>query len=514
MTLFSSHSIRSRFNTCDLESQKQGQQEAARTGRYGETSKNMHKTEKARLSHGKSLLCMTLVSSVIYRSASKLLYQNKNQGNHFLLKNIPSENNGPQKGLNITDADCYATRYKDLLEGFCQNTLSRCPHEALQTHYLDYGIAEGRTWGCDEKVSDKARKKPVTNDKNARVDSTCDEIELRGGRFIIDKAQKGGRKFQYEPPIDEVASKRTVCGPKVIVSGVMKCGTNTIGDLLLKHPRVTMKDCQDDSENNSKDCDHFHYQGSGSNLWEMHGFTHIYKKLSQDSLWKELYGQTLPDTGKGDTSGLISIDKSPSYFDAHIHHGVEYRIHETLPHAKVVVTLCNPSERLYSEYNHLLRTNGLDQFFIDRKVKVPQNFTEFVEYLTPTSDLRKEKPAAWRDLRNIYLGKGAYASNYEKWLAAVGAENLLLLNMNTPQKVNAKKIIEFVGDSVLPAEEYPWQDVDDSKVAFGNSAYAGRKSAWKDHGKAMKWLYEYYKPFNTQLSKALGESWPLEWSEK
>jgi hypothetical protein len=45
--------------------------------------------------------------------------------------------------------------------------------------------------------------------------------------------------------------------------------------------------------------------------------------------------------------------------------------------------------------------------------------------------------------------------------------------------------------------------------SFVNSKYAGRASAYVEHGAAMKWLYEYFVPHQDQLFKDIEADWPL-----
>ena len=46
------------------------------------------------------------------------------------------------------DAECYASRYPDLLAGFCGGVTSNCDLERLALHFEEHGRAEGRTFAC------------------------------------------------------------------------------------------------------------------------------------------------------------------------------------------------------------------------------------------------------------------------------------------------------------------------------------------------------------------------------
>ena len=46
------------------------------------------------------------------------------------------------------DVACYASRYPDLLDGFCGGTLSGCDYSKLADHFEQHGCAEGRVFTC------------------------------------------------------------------------------------------------------------------------------------------------------------------------------------------------------------------------------------------------------------------------------------------------------------------------------------------------------------------------------
>jgi hypothetical protein len=63
----------------------------------------------------------------------------------------------------------------------------------------------------------------------------CDTLPLQEGHNFWDQTTNQSIRLHNE-------SKR-ICGPKVLIVGAMKCGTNTLGHLLAKHPRVKVNSC-------------------------------------------------------------------------------------------------------------------------------------------------------------------------------------------------------------------------------------------------------------------------------
>ena len=89
------------------------------------------------------------------------------------------------------------------------------------------------------------------------------------------------------------------------------------------------------------------FQGSGpENIWEGHHLSHIRVEKTD---WFKRWGTLLPST---DGRNNMTFDKSPSYLDTLIFPDVAAYAHRYVPNAKVVVTLCNPTERVYPEWNH------------------------------------------------------------------------------------------------------------------------------------------------------------------
>ncbi len=358
------------------------------------------------------------------------------------------------------------------------------------------------------------------NEEKASNHTTiCDEIRGRGVSLNLDSSeQSASRKTEkkYTAVINVTAKERIVCGPQVLLIGAMKCGTNSIGQILKKHPRVKLHTC-----NRTKDkmCDSKHYQGTTSGMfWEMHAFTHLYNEFQMDDVWIDLYAQMLPhgeNEGFHDMiEGSITIDKSPSYLNTDRHPGVELRARRMLPHAKIIVTLCDPTGRLYSHYHHMKRAANekFEGFYHHRNVSVPTNFSVFVGLFDDISETCQTVPGFCDLHRTKYLHLGEYHKHLHKWTEAFGDENILVLDMLESQLVQTHKILEHLGSNILPKAEYPWEIEKKPTVNYVNPTYSGRASGYNEHAIAMKWLSEYYAPHNLILAKAIGQSWPLEWA--
>ena len=62
--------------------------------------------------------------------------------------------------------------------------------------------------------------------------SSCDLIPIDGGRFMYrNRVRIADKELTH------------ICGPKVLFIGAQKCGTDTVADLLLNHPRIVLNQC-------------------------------------------------------------------------------------------------------------------------------------------------------------------------------------------------------------------------------------------------------------------------------
>lgn len=337
----------------------------------------------------------------------------------------------------------------------------------------------------------------------------CDRLELPFGRYFWNEKES---RAVHVPPSDS----SSICGPRILIVGAMKCGTNTLGSLLLNHPRVKVNGCAG-SQSPLCDSDHFTADSAMNGppaVWEIHGLSHDYKN---DPLnWEGKYAQRFPHTDGFNGVGEMTFDKSPSYFNTEIFPGIAARAKRLLPNAKVVVSVCNPTERLFSEYMHYQHDGfggrvGEEKFYTDAGVAAPSNFSAFVDMLKPESDLSKQNPIRWEAMRRNKLRTGEYHTHLKAWRDEFGAENVLVVTMDESNIDKARKMVKLAG-GCLPEEEYPWSALNETAASFANTHYAGRSAGHSEHEAAMRWLADHFEPHNQALAVEVGADWPLAWN--
>jgi len=349
-------------------------------------------------------------------------------------------------------------------------------------------------------IKDKEIMINTTMGTEVEVDAIpqCDKLPLVGGRHFFRNRLR---------VVDQDLSN--ICGPKVMIIGSMKCGTNKLAELLIKHPRIKVNSCN--LSNTQGGCNQGLFQAALKQgfIFEGNDFTHV--RRNDPDNWLNKLGRRLPLT---DGISTMTFDTSPSYMDIPFFPNVAKTAKEYLPNAKIVATLCHPAERLFSELHHLLNSNNPDefnQFYRDNDVTPPTDFSSFVDLLKPENPICNEKNGFCESNRMQYLKKGEFLNNLRPWYEEYGEDNVLVVDMDQDPIIIMENLLNHIGSDLLPSSEYPWDDVRTNALSLNND-YNGRSSAYQYFSKDMEWLERYYAEHNDELASKLGEEWPRKWS--
>lgn len=285
----------------------------------------------------------------------------------------------------------------------------------------------------------------------------------------------------------------TKCAPALFIGGAMKCGTNEAMHLLTLHPRACFNTCN--PRDNSTPCSRDTHQGA---FHPHNGETRIWESAhlpQPDHL--EAIAARLPNT---DGVNTVNFDKAPRYIETNLEPRLPVNMKMFMPGTKMVFSVCDPAERMVSEFHHLQK---IKVEWIFPGIHMPATFEEFVKTVTGKADICRVQ-----DCRDNYLNKGWFAKHIQKWLEVYDPSEIVVIDMNEPAESQARKLLEFAG---LPLGEYPWEKLNSTKKAYKNNAYAGRQSAWEEHRDPLCALSKYYAHSNKDLSKLLNQHYPLEW---
>jgi len=346
-----------------------------------------------------------------------------------------------------------------------------------------------------------------------------------GSRWLNDRdsseSEPVWKKAICDVVLEEDHFGKRVCGPQIIIGGAMKCGTNTVGSLLQLHPRVKFNYCRDQEcaqcHNDAAGCQE-RFQGSSQNghktLWESHYFTHLTSLHDPPRDYEGDEGRYLLARQLPRVDGVhnMTVDKSPSYLDAHLFPEVVTHAKRLLPHAKVIFSLCDPATRLYAEYYHSVKWDQATLYgsFDTVGVERPANFTEWVAALEEDSEFCRLHPDSCAAARKNFMTKGVYVDNVQRWFDTFGKDKVLVLNLvdGMDLKQQAAQLLAHLG---LPFDEYPWAQLNEMGHSFANHDYNGRWYAWTEAPEAMETLKGFYSSHNARLADLLREYWPRDW---
>lgn len=265
------------------------------------------------------------------------------------------------------------------------------------------------------------------------------------------------------------------CGPRILIIGAMKCGTNMLGSLLQRHPSVALKYGQPGERAQGRE---------GGGIWEIHHFTHegLFNGIDPLSLDSRMrYAATIAWT---DGISNVTFDKSPSYLDSQYHTGIAAAAKKLLPNARIVASVCDPAKRFWSHYNHLVRYNLSSH--------LPDTFDAVVDSaIDPRSN----------EISKEIFETGVFAPHLLDWIAEFGRDAVLVVTddeMEAHQSNIALRLIKHVG---LPLDLYP--DVDANLKAFTNDLPGYSRDDIPET--AAEFLYKAYEPSLLWLSEIIDQ---------
>ena len=251
--------------------------------------------------------------------------------------------------------------------------------------------------------------------------------------------------------------------PDFVIIGAMKAGTTSLYDFIVRHPAIAPA--------SRKELHYFSLNYEKGELWYRAKFP---TKLSKYYFYKK--------TGQK----LLSGEATPGYLFYPL---IPERMKEILPDVKLIVILRNPVDRAYSDYHMRFRTKK-EQLSFEKAIELEEERCAGErELMIKNSDF---EPEHYR--MHSYLARGVYADQLENWFKHYDRENFLILTTEylreSPQKV-LDQVFDFLGVSPLQVEDLKDRNVGSYKEMNKNTR---------------KFLIEYFKPHNEQLSKLLQRS--------
>ncbi|XP_039250596.2 heparan sulfate glucosamine 3-O-sulfotransferase 4-like [Styela clava] len=184
----------------------------------------------------------------------------------------------------------------------------------------------------------------------------------------------------------------------VIGLGVKKCGTGALVHFLAEHPLIKLPR-------------------------RVETFFFVKKHLRGIEYYKKIMPPVADDE--------LAMEKTPLYF--YMADRVIPYIKELAPNAKLILCLCNPAKRAFSDYVHGLFAKNKDkdgEFFAEQFEKLTDNVIERITQNTNNENdvAVKAKTVCRRSSKSCVVTKGIYHNNAQKWLKNFNSSQLLIIN--------------------------------------------------------------------------------------
>src|SRR5690606_20950764 len=240
--------------------------------------------------------------------------------------------------------------------------------------------------------------------------------------------------------------------PHFLIIGAQKGGTTSLYEYLAAHPRVLPA-----------------YRGE-----EVHYFDHHFR-------WGEAwYRRHFPLRAALRRRRAVTGETSPAYL---FHPFAPQRIAATLPEARLIVLLRNPTDRAVSHYWHMVRTKVETLPLAEALHREPERILDGLERMA-----RDEHHYAPDYVAFSYQKRGLYADQLARYLKYFDRSQLLVLQseafFRNPQ-AGYDTVLRFIGLAPHPLPSFPPQNVG----TYGEETPEGVRET----------LDAYFRPHNERL---------------
>ncbi|ESO98385.1 hypothetical protein LOTGIDRAFT_214000 [Lottia gigantea] len=322
----------------------------------------------------------------------------------------------------------------------------------------------------------------------------------------------------WQKTIEEDSNpKRLRCLPYFFIAGQPKCGSTDLYQKISSHPDVSMPP---NKEYHWWARRRFGSKSNNSSSLSFDDYTDLFDKVA-------LYIEHVHDSTRAgdqeDYHPLITGDASAStlwdndeWWSLKENCGAteprftnaDY-IHHFLPHAKIIVILRDPVDRLWSDYLYFLKSMKSAEDFHKNVAMSIDSFETCLLENTFASCINNKTIA---NLARVRLRIGIYYSYIETWLNIYPRDQFFILRLEdyaSNIRNVMKRVFKFLGLRDLTREE--------ADYILGQPVANTRKKGDRKFGKmkeeTRKLLGDFYEPYNKKLSALLNDN-RFMWKDK
>ena len=332
--------------------------------------------------------------------------------------------------------------------------------------------------------------------------------------FLSEHCELGTEKSWWVGDRDENSWRRRA--PYFLIIGAKKAGTTSLFTYLRQHPLIL----PGGTEGGGKELHSFHPNGRFPQ-WK--NVTDVGKTVRVDIARQQLYEEFYLNPRIKSDPTVVSYDATPDYL---LYSALSSKaILCTVPWVKLMVSLRNPIDRLFSNYNYLMDDTKMPEWFI--KARKNQTFEAYVEdnmaELTSFGVLRNDtsqedffgsrnEKRAWRRYQKTRIrgdrpiARSLYALQIEEWFAwlrGAGRDPSEMLFVTEEElKENADGLIQRV---------VQWLGLPPHAINTTKKNMVTTYSSPAMNPETRAKLQAFFDPYNKRFYKLMGPEWDGIW---
>jgi hypothetical protein len=339
-------------------------------------------------------------------------------------------------------------------------------------------VIPGNMSGAVDSPCDSDKQPTCSNNSSHEVRT----VHQPGNPALRASAQPDETNLSLEARNTLGAEKSSGRVPDFLIIGAQRCGTTSLYNYLLKHPRV-----------------------SGPRRKELHFFDlHFHKGM-------EWYRRQFGRHG----AQWVTGEASPYYI---FHPHAARRVADSVPWTRLIVLLRNPVDRAYSHYWHEVRLRREPLSFEDALHAEQARLHGELDKM-----ISNENYNSFNYREYSYVSRSTYIDQIRTWMSLFDASQMLIIkseDLYEDTEATYRTVTDFLGiQAFIPNKtEYFMARLHQAVSRIRLPEYIRHKSLWSNRGiyPAMSpvtrdTLYAYFRPYNGILYEYLGRDfgWDL-----
>ncbi|XP_075997908.1 carbohydrate sulfotransferase 15-like [Genypterus blacodes] len=340
--------------------------------------------------------------------------------------------------------------------------------------------------------ADPYRRSPFMFSKTFRA--ACDHLRRNFSRHLY---SRGGKRFRLR------------CLPYFYIVGQPKCGTTDLFRRLLLHPEVKFNTIKEPHWWTRKRFGYIRFKDGFKERVSLEDYLDLFD-LAAHNIQEGINGNSSGDHGKlqfitGEASASTMWDNQVwSYLHGDAEEAqppflAQDFIHAVQPHAKIIIMLRDPTERLYSDYLYFKMANKSAVDFHQKVVESVQLFQSCLSHWSLRSCVYN---TGLYNTMPVRLNLGLYIIFLLDWLTVFPQEQILIVRLedySANLRATIKKVFDFLAVGSLSEQ----MEAALTNRSMSNARRAADRRLGPMFPATRDLLREFHHPFNQKLATVL-----------